>query len=338
MTNGLVSELPAGIIQEKIYTYSQNDFGFSQKLRLFRFLLFNASKFDIIHLLFTPTKSNIFFINLALAISGARRKTRTIQTVATLREDIFSNQEIKKLMFSDLVITYSDYAKNKLEKLGIANTKRIYPGIDLDIYKPAPKDPEVLSKFNIQASEFVISYPGEYVRLGATDGLVEILPKLFEKIPNAKFIFACRIKNEKDAKKKNEVIEKLREHNLLEKVAFSDTFADVSKLYNLADVVVFPVGNMKGKFDVPLAVIEAMACEKPVVISDIPILQEFATAENSAIIKNGDFSQLIDVLMGLSADQESRKALGKSARKYVEMNFDIKNVSEEYKKAYESLN
>lgn len=344
LTKGLIAELPKKIIQENIYTHSQNDFGFSQKLRLFYFLLYNAKKFDVIHLLFTPTKLNTFFVKLILSLSGARRKTKTLQTIATLREDMFSDEEIRKLTFSDLAITYSDYAKNKLEKLGIENAKRIYPGIDLEKYASAPKDPETLSKFKIQnlpagrqGSEFIITYPGEYTRLGATDSLVEILPEIFEKIPNAKFVFACRVKNEKDAQKKADIIKKFKVAGIFDKIVFTDTFADMPKIYNMSDVVIFPVGNMQGKFDVPLAVIEAFACEKPMVISDIPILKEFANKKNSVIISHSDFDQLTEALVKLQADPSMRDVLGKTARRYVEENFNIKNVSAEYKKTYESI-
>lgn len=338
MTNGLVSELPEEIVQEKIYTHSQDDFGFSQKIRLFRFLLFNAHRFDIIHLLFTPTKLNVFFFKLILFLFGAKNKTKTIQTVATLREDIFSDQEIKQLMFADLVITYSDYAKNKLSGLGIKNVRRIYPGIDTQLYSPKDKDQKTLDFFKINTDDFIISYPGEYTRLGATDALVAILPELFENIPDAKFVFACRVKNENDAKKKSEIVKKFEELSILEKIVFTDTFSDMPKLYNISDVVVFPVGNMKGKFDVPLAVIEAFACEKPVIISDIPILKEFATTDNSVIIDHSDLNQLIEELMKLRNNRSLISSLGKSARSYIEGNFDIRNVSEEYKKAYQSLN
>ncbi|HAV11243.1 MAG TPA: hypothetical protein DCX32_01735 [Candidatus Moranbacteria bacterium] len=330
LTPGHVDSLEKHIVQQPIYTSAHLDWG--QRLRIFK-LAKLVRGFDIAHFMLTPTKLN----TLAFKIVLGKSKAKTVQTIATLREDLFSDKELKKVMFADLVITYSDYAKHKLESLGVGNVKRIYPGIDLDLYKPSPKDDAVLRFFNIDEKDFVISYPGEYTRLGATDGLVEILPKLFKKIPNAKFVFACRVKNEKDAQKKAEITERFKKENILDKIVFTDTFADMPKIYNMSDVVVFPVKDMKGKFDVPLAVIEAFACEKPVVISDIPILGEFANADNSVIISHKDFDQLVDSLTGLHADLEMGKALGKAARKYTQDNFDIKNVSEEYKKAYESL-
>ena len=91
-----------------------------------------------------------------------------------------------------------------------------------------------------------------------------------------KFLFACRIKNDADAKKKELVKRKLKEAGALNSVRFSDTFSDMPKLYNLADIITFPVSNMAGKFDVPLVIIEAYACGKPVILSDLPAFKEFS--------------------------------------------------------------
>lgn len=334
LTNGFVSELPKEIVQEQIYTHSQNDFDFMQKIKLFEFLFFNSKRFDIIHLLFTPTKLNTLVIKICLLFS----KAKTVQTVATLREDMFSDQEIKSLMFADLIITYSDYAKNKLVSLGIKNAKRIYPGIDLFKYKPNPKNETLLQKFNFSADDFLIHFSGEYVRLGAMDDVIESFLQVSQKISNAKLLIAVRVKNKKDAEKKKQIVEKLKTNNLLEKVAFFDDGKyEMSDVYNLGDISLFPVRNMYGKFDVPLVVVEAMACGKPVIISDISILKEFSNEKNSAQIQAGNVHQLTQTILDLYNNPEKSSNLGTYSRRYVEQNFNIENVSEQYAEIYKQL-
>ena len=330
LTKGRLEELPSRIEQKPIYTSNHLDIW--QKLRILKVTSFK-NKVDIIHFMLTPAKLNAFGFKTFLK----SRRAKTIQTIATLREDLFSASDFKKILFANHIITYSDYAKNKLNALGFSNITRIYPGIDLEKYVFQTKDLPAMELFKISENDFVITYPGEYTRLGATDEIVASLPTLFEKIPNAKFVFACRVKNEKDALKKAEVVTKLKEKGILEKVIFTDTFTDMPKLYNLSDIVVFPVHDMKGKFDVPLAVIEAMACEKPVIISDLPILQEFATKENSVIIKTGETSSLIAACEKLQQNPEQAISIGKSAREYVEKNFNINDVAKKYAEVYEQL-
>jgi len=335
LTKGVLPDLPANVIQKPIYT-SEN-FSYLQKIRLIKHLRKLRKSFDVFHYLFTPTKQNAFLVKNFVNF-GRKNRVKSIQTIATLREDLYSDEEIKNLMFGDLIITYSDYAKNKLNKLGFQNVQKIYPGVDLEKNYPAGKNPEIMKRFGFASSDFIINFTGEYTRLGAIDGVVETFVEIAKKIPNAKLSLAVRLKNREDEEKKKEVIKKLKQHNLLDKVSFHDDWScEMPDLFNLCDISIFPVQDMKGKFDVPLAVVEAMACGKPVIISDLPILQEFANAENSVKIKTGDWKELETAIVDLYENPEKRRKIGQAARAYVENNFDIKNVAKEYEKVYEQI-
>jgi len=335
LTNGMIADLPEHVHPKPIYT--SNDFSYFQKLRLIKHLRKMRKDFDVFHYIFTPTKQNTFLIKSFVAHQENIR-SRSIQTIATLREDLYSGREIKDLIFGDLVVTYSDYAKNKLNAIGFSNVKRVYPGIDLKEYKYAQKDPALCIQKNITESDFVLNFTGEYTRLGAIDLVVDSFIEIAKTIPEVKLSLAVRIKNEKDAQKKKEVIQKLKESNLLDKVSFFDDGSyKMPPVYNLCDISLFPVSDMKGKFDVPLAVIEAMACEKPVIISDLPILREFANENNSVTIQSGNIAQLKNAILELYQNKEKRELIGKNARKFVEENFDIKKIAEIYRQIYEKL-
>ncbi|OGI16385.1 MAG: hypothetical protein A3J63_01735 [Candidatus Moranbacteria bacterium RIFCSPHIGHO2_02_FULL_40_12b] len=340
LTCGKISRLSENIKQEPIY--SSVRFNFFQKLRLVIFLFFNARKYDVIHLLFTPTKTNGWIIKYILKSpliplwKRGRIKVKIIQTIATLREDLYGDAEIKKMLFGDRIITYSQHAKNKLNSLGFNNVTQVYPGIDLEHYSPTPKSNLQPTTYNLQPDDFVVTYPGEYARLGAANDIMDMILRYSSilKNNNIKLVFACRVKNEMDARKKEEVKRKLEAAGCLDNVIFTDTVSDMAELYNISDVVIFPVRDMKGKFDVPLAVTEAMACGKPVILSDLAILKEFANENNSVIIKNGDIEQLKSSILDLYQNKNKREEVGKNGRKYIEANFDIKIVAERYKEIY----
>ena len=333
LTNGTLSDLSSNIIQKSIY--DSGNFDFSQKIKLFKFLRKNKDNFDIIHYLFTPTKLNSFLIK-----TFAKGKSKTIQTVATLREDLYSNDDLKSILFADTIITCSDYSKNKLEKLGFNNVKRIYPGIDLELYSPAQKDPETMKKFGVESGDFIVTHHGEYTRLGGTDNFMNSILQYASilKKNNIKIILALRTKNEADKKKKEETIRIIKENGLENYVIpIEKHYTTMEKIYNLADAVAFPVENMDGKFDIPLVAIEAMACEKTVIISDLPILKEFANEQNSVTIEAGNFDNFFEAVFDVQKDKQRYVEIGKNARKYVEENFDIKKVAEKYQEVYKSL-
>lgn len=331
LTNGILENMPENIKQYPIYTSNKNNF--IQKLRLSINLRKIAKNCDLIHCLFTPTKLNSFLLSKLLS------NKKTIQTIATLREDLFSDAEIKNLMFGNLLVTYSDYAKNKLNKMGFNNVKRIYPGIDLDYFSPAPKDADLLKKYELKTDDFVVAFPGEYARLGAIDDISDMIFKYLNifKQDNVKFILACRLKNSADILKKEELMKRIKSCGATDTVIFINTFSEMSKLYNLSDAIIFPVREMHGKFDVPLAVIEPMACEKPVIVSNLPTLTEFAKPQHSVIIERGNTTQLKDAILDLRRNSEKRSTIGKNARKFIGENFDIKKAAQNYREIYNGL-
>jgi len=197
----------------------------------------------------------------------------------------------------------------------------------------------LLNQLKLEQNDFIITYPGEFTRLGAIDDIINMALQysgiLTEK--KIKIILACRVKNKQDFEKREKIRDLLKKKNLTGQVILPDTFETMEKVYNSSDVVIFPVRDMKGKFDVPLAVIEAMACAKPVIISDLPILAEFASSNNACIIKPGDPELLWTEIIKLYESQSLRDQIGAQARKFVEENFDIRKIAEIYSKIYEIL-
>ena len=368
--------LGANCVQHPIFRSGR--FDLEAKARLATFLGTKGRTFDIVHFLFTPTPLNAF---LAKHLVGTRPKT--VQTIATLREERWNETDWKRMFFADKLITYTEYSKKKLQSAGFENIECIYPGIDLERFSPKPKDPETLARLNLSPNDFVVSYVGEYARLGATDMIVDMLIKhllpssplqgevsrtrdggvpdshqnqnppspLFsgeyterhppsdrgDSVEKTIFLFALRVKNDADRKKKEELQERFRQAGILDSIRFSDTVFDVASLYNVADIVTFPVANMHGKFDVPLVILEAYACGRPVILSDLPLFAEFSNPNISATIPRNDGDTLWSAIRSLRADEAKRKALGASTRAFVERSFDLKETAREYNDGYREL-
>lgn len=308
------------------------------KLKLFFFLRKARNDFDATHYLFTPTLFNTQMIRFFA------RPTRgqTIQNIATIRTDLYSVEKLRTLFFADRLIVNTERSKGLLEALGFSHVTRIYPGIDLELYQPRPKDAALMKRYGFTGSDFLILYPGEYTRLGATDFLVNSLLTLYRKSPgtNIKFFFACRIKNSADKKKKEAIKKIFAQQNLLDRVIFEDDYpfhGGMHLVYNLADVVVFPALDLKGKFDVPLTIIEAYACAKPVILSDLAGFAEFSNEKICVTIPRGSEEKFLNSVAYLRQNKEIGQNIGRSARHFVEEHFNLKRTAEEYERIYESI-
>src|SRR3989344_3333919 len=131
-TSTALSELTASAIQKPIF-FSGN-FHTQAKWKLFSYLYKARSLFDITHYLFTPTPWNTTLIKYF----AKPTRGKTIQTIATLRDDLYTPQTLRRMLFADQLITYTDATKQKIQRLGHTNVTRIYPGIDLKRYCPQP--------------------------------------------------------------------------------------------------------------------------------------------------------------------------------------------------------
>lgn len=330
LNDGESAEFPPTV--EQIPLYSRPRLDWRQRARLLG-LRRRRDDFDVIHYLFTPTVVNAALFRNLLGGGTAR----SVQTIASLNGREYTPAQARRIVFADQVVTYSDFSKARLEALGVTNVETIQPGIDLSAFARKSPDAAMAESLGIHDRDFVLMYPGEYVRLGATDSLVAILPALVAAIPEVKLVFACRIKNQADEDKKRAVLDAIQAQGLGSHVAFTDTVADMPALYNLADVILFPVENMTGKFDVPLAVVEAMACEKPVIVSDLPVLAEFTTEETALVVRTGDRGHLIERIRELHDHPGLRARVGAAARAHAERWFDIGRVASRYEQVYERL-
>lgn len=326
-------ELPASATLLPLFKHSH--LSGTEKARLFWFLWKKRGAFDVTHYLFTPAKTNSFLIKNFLFPT----KGKTIQTIATLRSDLYNKRQLKKMLFADKLIVYTDETKRKLQELGLTNVARIYPGIDLDLYAPKTKNQEFLHSLGLTSEHIVALYPGEYVRLGATDSLTQFCINYFTKNPDSplRFVFACRVKNEADAIKKAWVQKQLQKAGVDQFVVYTDTVPDMPSLYNIADIILFPVENLSGKFDVPLVIIEAYACKKAVILSDLDQFREFSGPNICVTIPKGDIEVLSNEIDSLMTHPERREVLGKAARAFVEEKFDLQKTAREYSLLYSSL-
>lgn len=121
------------------------------------------------------------------------------------------------------------------------------------------------------------------------------------------------------------------------KVAFTGRIpnTDLSHYYNLADIVVVPSIGVEG---FPIVVIEAMACGKPVIASNIGgIPTSIEHLKTGVLVKPGDYKELFNWMLKLLEDEELADHLGSNARKRVVERFSIDKMVEDTIKVYKEL-
>ena len=109
---------------------------------------------------------------------------------------------------------------------------------------------------------------------------------------------------------------------------------DVRAVWRRAAVAVLPSTYGEG---VPKALLEAAACARPIVASDVAGCREVVRpGDNGILVPPRDVKGLADAIAGLACDPVRRRAMGRAGRALVERDFGEDTVARETLALYES--
>ncbi|MFF7328705.1 glycosyltransferase [Streptomyces sp. NPDC008150] len=120
-----------------------------------------------------------------------------------------------------------------------------------------------------------------------------------------------------------------------ESVLFTGAVEDTVPWYQAADLVVLP-SRWEG---MALAPLEAMACGRPVVVTDVDGARESLPPglAGRCLVPPGSPAALAEAVTGLLRDPLLRESLGERARRYVLSTHDVRHTAEQFADVYRDL-
>ncbi len=299
------------IAYERIYRGRQNTL--SQKLRLLFYLLKKRTSFDLYHFCFTPEPLTSFLIRILIS------KNKKIWSIPYISPRM-SNKRIKKLADHTSVITVtSEFSKDIFEKEDVHNVEVIYPGVDLGRFKPVDKSEKLGG-----TGKFIVLYSGDLTTDVTANTIESIIKETVLRTTNVDFIIASRIKKRDDVKRKEGLKGGFNKTGLQGRIRFMDSIENMPSLIADCDLVVYPYfEGFEKKIDIPYIIVEAMACGKPIVISDKRPLNEVMKDGAGMAINNDSSYEFAEAIISLYRNRELANDLGKRNRKVAERYFNI---------------
>ena len=109
---------------------------------------------------------------------------------------------------------------------------------------------------------------------------------------------------------------------------------DVREVWKAAHIAVLP-SRREG---LPKSLLEAAACGRPIVATDVPGCREIARENiNALLVPADDPVALADAIARLASDNELRRRFGEAGRRLVELEFSAEQVGREICALYEKL-
>jgi glycosyltransferase involved in cell wall biosynthesis len=195
-------------------------------------------------------------------------------------------------------------------------------GVDTEVFSPQ----KVVSPF--KPGDFILGSIKSLEKIYNVDVLIKSYALLVPKFPFLKLLIAGEGAEEKKLK---ELAEKL---GVSDGILFTGRipFKDISKQYNSIDVLV----NISEYESFGVSVIEAMACEKVVVVTNVGGLKDIV--ENDALglkVNVGDVEQTAAALESLIVDKTKYQTIAANARKHVLANYSWENSLQQMLSIYE---
>ena len=231
------------------------------------------------------------------------------------------------------IISVSRSEKQLLSRTyGIAQDKIVvvYNGVDTNLFRPTFLKPTSFAEFGISESALKVLTVGTLYRVKGQAIFIECLPKILERFPN--LVYIC-VGSAHEPGYADSLLRRAKSLGVEGSVKLigSVPHSKVAELINSVDLCVQP--SLREGFG--NAILEELACGRPVVASSVGIAQEEIQHHQSGILVSpGDIAGLTDSVIEVLQSPELARTLAANARGSVLYRFTWEKSAENLQRVY----
>lgn len=283
-----------------------------------------SERIDLLH---TDSPKNTIYGGLSAKITGKP---------LIYHARVGDRDKLDKLLYflSTKIIAVS---KATAKRFNSSKVEIIYNAIDVKRFNPDTDNNEIRKEFNMPSRQTgkndiligtigqLIPKKGQKEFLNAASGILKIYPKI-------KFI----IVGNGNKKYKEELEELCRSLNISQSIIFTGFRDDVPAIMSALDIFVLATSYPEG---LCRTILEAMACGKPVITTNVGSNPEALINGVTGILlpPPGSPSLLKDAILKLIKDEQKRKEMGEKGRERAVELFNIETHIREIEKLYLDL-
>ncbi len=297
----------------------------TQNARAALYLMARA-KAPVWHFAFAPNKRSSSVGKFGKGL----RKASVVQTIASAPK---SFDDIRGLFFGDIVVAQSRDTANRLASADasghVARVEVIPPPVG-DVRERSDDEKHAArAAIDVSAEAPMFVYPGDLEVSCGAEFVASMVEPLHAAVPNAIVVFACRAKTPEAPRIQQQLAARLPAHG----VRFVGEVDDFISLLAASDAVLFPVDDLYGKVDLPIALLESMALGVPVFAADHGTLRDLHGARRLPF----DTRQWVEACQGVASRSTTSHALIAEQYQAVEQHFKADVVARQYEDLYLEL-
>ena len=332
--------------------YSEGDFKYPESIKVVRFKpllrignapliprLATIERFDIVHLHFPF----VFGAELILLNSILKKNSLIVTSHQDMDFDGVLHylakgynavvgtrvlSRARKILAPSLDYLANSYFKSLMETRK-EDVLEVPNGVDIDRFHAGIDSTPLRARHDLQDKQVVL-FVGALDKAHFFKG-VDVLIEAFRRVktPNGMLM----IVGDGDLKRNYQRL--AEDLGLSQRVIFTGSVLnwDLPQYYALGDILVLPSTGVE---TFGMVLIEAMACGKPVIASNLPGVRTVVDdGINGLLVTPGDIDGLAAKMQRLLASQDMRAAFGKEARRKVEAKYSWREIGERLEKIYQ---
>jgi glycosyltransferase involved in cell wall biosynthesis len=290
------------------------------------------------HIIHTHSSKAGILGRVAAKLSGVPLIIHTIHGLpfhdyqSTLMKRIFILAEKIGTALSDKVIAVTKTIIEKALAAGVGRREKfvvVRSGFDTEPFMKRNYDVHrIRAEFGLKPTDFVIGKIARFSKLKGHEYIVDAVPKVIEKVPNAKFLFVGS--GELD----HEIRERVKQCGVAEHVVFTGLIAQerIPDLIAAMDVVVH-TSLLEGLARV---LPQALALKKPAISFDIDGAHEVLfEGKTGYLIEPCNTNQLAEAIINILSDKSKAEQMGRAGYELVKNEWTkeamVKGIDEVYR-------
>jgi glycosyltransferase involved in cell wall biosynthesis len=268
----------------------------------------------------------------------AARKARIPRIVAHVHSTYWDYKkrhlriERKLSRFTHKIICCSKAVENfvkDFEKIKGDKTTVIYNGVDEDKFFLHKDSRSIQAELGIDARSPVVGTVSALTPHKGHEHLIQAASRVLDTFPSTRFLIVG------DGLLRTGLEAQAKSLNIHSSVIFTGERKDIPEILSLMDVFVLPSFSREG---LGLAIIEAMAVERPVVATEIGGIPEAVIkGKTGLLVPPGDSEAMAKAIIQLLQDPEKAKSMGEKGRARVMKRFTKTKMLSEIQNVYQSL-
>jgi glycosyltransferase involved in cell wall biosynthesis len=294
--------------------------------------LLRSENIDIVH--FHDISSSLWG-TIPAVLARVKAVIRTVHNVRIVGSDLFSQVKAKTAWLAfpfhhKLIAVSAEVEKTHINANPFFSKKHIviHNGVDPSSFDITLDRDKYLREFGLREKSLIIGTIGRFAPQKAQEIFLAAIQIVLNKRNDVGVLMVG------DGPRREELVALCANLGLENGVVFTGVRRDVPQILHLMDIFVLS-SDWEG---FPMTILEAMACGKPVVATDVGGNREAVVeGETGFLLRARDVSGIAEAILKLIRDPKMRKEMGKKARERFLAHFTAEAMVRETERVYEQL-